>query len=361
MAEQRSLTVHYLFRAAIMAGFSFYILHLVKAGRLVYYIAPRMEVYVKCAAIALFVIALFQGFLGLRSFFGRTAEACDCDHMPSRSVWRNVWLYGLFLLPLAFGFLLPDKLMGSDIAAIKGMNLSGGNGAVKAGAGGSGAKAQPVAAAVPTDGAQASDLASPGQGPGTPPAAAAAKPVAPAEGGAAVNGVPVVPVAGAGAGAAGAAANDKLSELFPSDIVNGPYLALGKKLYGRDKIVVRDTGFMEVLTAVDLFLDRYIGKEMEITGFVYREPDMKPGQFVVSRLAMMCCSADSSPYGVLVESSLGQKLEKDAWVQITGKLSKTTYKDNEIMKLDATGVKTVQAPESPYVYPYFDDFEKLAD
>ncbi|TMV49474.1 TIGR03943 family protein [Paenibacillus mesophilus] len=326
MIGSRSLTVHYLFRAVIMAGFCFYILHLVKSGSLVYYIAPRMEMYVKCAAIALFVIALYQGFLGLRSFLGKSGTPCECEHMPSGSIVRNLWLYGLFLLPLTLGFLLPDKLMGSDVVAMKGMNLSGASGAAKA----DGKAAGPPDAAVQAPAVKTPELS-----------ASAVTADTRAE--------------------TRSSSDEELKRLFPSDGFSEPYVSLGMKLYKQDRIVIKETGFMELLTAVDLFLDRYVGKKMEITGFVYREPDMREDQFVVSRLSMMCCSADSSPYGVLVESAAAKTLKKDSWVKIVGTIGTTKYRDNEIMRLNATSIESIQAPETPYVYPYYDEFEKLAD
>ncbi|MEF3306355.1 TIGR03943 family putative permease subunit [Paenibacillus sp. GYB003] len=347
MAERRSLTAHYWFRAFIMSGFAFYILHLTKTGRLMYYIAPRMEVYVKCAAIGLFVFALYQGFLGLRSFFGKDGEPCDCGHEPPRSIVRNVWLYGLFLLPLTLGFLLPDKLMGSDIAAMKGMNLGGGIGGVaradKTGGVGEAASAGGAAA----DANAGVDAGPSAQGPA--PGVSAADPTGSAPG------------SETWAERPGAAVGDELDKLFAADDFNKPFVGLGKKLYAKEKIVIKEEGFMELLTTVDLFLDRYIGKTMELTGFVYREPDMADNQFVVARLAMQCCSADSSPYGVMVESPMAKKLGKDQWVKLVGTIGKTKYNDNEIMKLDASSIQNVQAPETPYVYPYFEAFEELAD
>ncbi|MDF2725404.1 MAG: hypothetical protein K0Q59_5081 [Paenibacillus sp.] len=314
MEEKRSLTAHYVFRTVILAGFAFYVLYLVKSGRLTYYIAPRMDVYVKGAAVALFVFALYQAFLGLRSFFGKEEASCDCGHVPPRSAFGSIWLYGLFLLPLTLGFLLPDKLMGSDIVSIKGMNLS--SGTVKA-------ESRAVTASSPPE--------------------AAKKPVG--EEGTSADGDKTVDA----------------NALFAEDESKNAFAALGKKLYAKDRITIKDEGFMELLTTVDLFLDGYVGKQMELTGFVHREPDMKGSQFVVARLAMMCCSADTSPYGVLVQSAMGNGLDKDAWVKVTGTIGTTNYRGNKIMVLDATSIRKVDAPESPYVYPYFDEFVKLAD
>lgn len=349
MSETRSMTVHYLFRAVLLAGLAFYILYLVKNGSLVYYIAPRMEVYVKLAAVVMFVFALYQGFLTLQSFLGRAAEdSCDCGHMPSGSILGNVWLYGLFLLPLLLGFMLPDKLMASDVVAIKGISL-----------GGSG---KPAAAGRP-GGEQPTGQA----GLASDPAGNDEGSLSGEEANGAGLGLGAETAAGGSSDRAGIAVpassrtDSDLERLFEGDGFNEPYLALARKLYRQDKITITENGFMELLTAVDLFLDRYVGKQMEMVGFVYREPDMAANQFVVSRLAMMCCSADSSPYGVLVEGAGANALEKDSWVKIVGTIGKTTYRDIEIMKLSATSIKRVEAPATPYVYPYYEDFEDLAD
>lgn len=77
-------TVRHLVRAFIMAGFSYYISVLVKNGGIAYYIAPSMEIYVKLAAIALLVVAAYQGFLAVKTTWGETERAksaCECgDH-----------------------------------------------------------------------------------------------------------------------------------------------------------------------------------------------------------------------------------------------------------------------------------------
>lgn len=85
---------------------------------------------------------------------------------------------------------------------------------------------------------------------------------------------------------------------------------------------------------------------------------MSPNQFAVARLAISCCAADASPYGVMVEASSAGNYAEDTWVRITGTIGKTLYNDNEIVQIDAENIEKIDAPESPYVYPdyyYFDD------
>src|SRR5690606_1765099 len=51
--------------------------------------------------------------------------ACDhCNHEGNGPAWKVTVVYGLFLLPLLLGFLLPNTTMGTALAAQKGMKLS---------------------------------------------------------------------------------------------------------------------------------------------------------------------------------------------------------------------------------------------
>jgi putative membrane protein len=340
MEEERSYTFHYLLRAAIMLGITLYIVYLVKSDRLLYYIAPRMMLYVKIAALLLFIIAVYQIYMVVRTKIDENEENCGCEHVPSRSVFLNIIIYSLFLFPLLLGFLLPDTVMGSDVASIKGMNLSANN-LVKT--------SKPVVTAAKANNSQGTAA--------LPEAASTAN----TTGGSADN-----TSAADKTGNATKPGNTKLSpedaklqKLFVADEYTEDYAKLGMKLYKKDTITIKEVGFMELLTAVDLYMDNFVGKKMVISGFIYREDDMAPNQFVVSRLAMQCCSADASPYGVMVESARSKDFPKDTWVTITGTIGKTTYNKNTILKLDALKIEKIKASATPYVYPYFDDFSNL--
>ncbi len=334
MAEERSLTGHYLLRAAIMLGFAFYIVYLVRSEHLIYYIAPRMQLYVKLAAIALFCVALHQIYLAFQSIFDRNNEAaCNCDHEPPRSLLANGLIYGLFLIPLMLGFLLPDQLMGSNIASIKGMNLSSG---------------------VITKQATPSE-SSAGTGSGV---VLGKEVIAPLE--ATTPAATTVPLSSA-APTATAAPNPKLSIMsiedaklytkFKTEYFNEAYSLHAMKLYKQDVIQIKEEGFMETMTTLEMFMEHFIGKKVEISGFVYREDTMKANQFVVARLAMQCCSADASPFGLFIESTNAQSHAVDSWVKLTGTLGTTTYNGSEIMKVSATNIEKISASKTPYVYP----------
>ncbi|WP_058304091.1 TIGR03943 family putative permease subunit [Gorillibacterium timonense] len=360
MNDTRRESLHYLARAAILMGLSAYIAYLVQIGKLSYYIIPRLEQQVKYAGVALFIIGAFQAYFGL---FGKPKEgACGCcTHAPSRSLLRNVVTYGLFVLPLSLGLLLPDSVMGASVAAVKGMNLNANVLAVKKAKllAESAPSKEPVSrasAAVPSaeswsstdeegraafespdaDGENAASTgslptASPGEGDITPP-----------------NGsLPEAQSTG----------DDPFATTDP---YMEDYARLGRKLAAHSLVDVKETGFMEILGALDLFKEPFLGKKIRLSGFVYREKDMGEGSFVVSRLAMQCCSADAAPYGLLVRSSMSTTYQKDDWVTVTGTIESSTYQGQEIITVKAESISRIQAPDSPYVYPYMGDFAELS-
>jgi putative membrane protein len=211
--------------------------------------------------------------------------------------------------PLLLGFILPNATMGTALAAKKGMNLSASTSrvvqarpetviTVKP------ATVEPLISNQPTDGKSLTD--------------------------------------------------EQLDDLFVTDEYNEDFARLSKQIYQNDVIVVKDELYMEILTAIDLFLESFVGKTIEISGFVYREPDMNQNQFVVGRFAMDCCSADALPYGVLIEDTNGSEYKNDTWIKVRGQIDTTIYNGNEIMVFKPESIESIAAPATPYIYPNYD-------
>lgn len=329
------LSLHHFIKASILFGFAMYIAYLVKTDNILYYIAPRMVDYVKWSAVGFYAIAVYQIYQAIRALTGSVA-ACDCDHdhTPSPSVLKNTLIYGLFCFPLLLGFLLPDTSMGSSLAAKKGMNLSSATAVKKDST--STQASPPAAAPAPAP----SSTTGTGTGSGTN----------------APNATGNTSAAGSAATSpkAGAAPVDKTDEMFPSDKFTKHYAAYAKELYQESVIPVKEDLYMETLTTVDLYLDKFVGKKMQLTGFVYRQDDMKASQFVVGRFAIQCCSADAAPYGVLVDYERAQQFPSDSWVTVTGTIQQTKFNDMDIMLLKVEKITKAEPAKAQYVYPNFD-------
>jgi putative membrane protein len=296
---------HYSIRFLLILGLSLYIAYLVKHDTLQYYIAPRMMNYIQWSSILLFIIAIFQLYFAFRSK-AKVNPTCDCEHTPPRSKIINILSYSLLILPLLFGFLLPDTTMNSALAAKKGVILSISN------------SVSPLNHAS-TNGNNTPDLPAPPSESSTP-------------------------------------------EMDGRFITNQPhdqdYAIFSAKLYAQAIIPVKPEIFLETLTSLDLFMNDFIGKKVELSGFIYRESAMKDTQFVVARFALQCCSADAIPYGVLIDFASAKSFADDSWVKITGTIQTTTYKNQKIMKIDASQVEKMEAPKSQYVYPNLEFLEE---
>lgn len=150
-------------------------------------------------------------------------------------------------------------------------------------------------------------------------------------------------------------AEDKdLDALFPSDPFTEVYAKYAKEIYTHDVIQVPDDIYIETLTTLDLFVDSFQGKTVELVGFIYRTEQMAQNQFVVGRFAVSCCSADASPYGIFSEFPKAAEYANDQWVKVTGTIGKINWNDAEIMKIDVSRIDKVEAPAEPYVYTNYD-------
>ncbi|MDQ6419814.1 TIGR03943 family protein [Paenibacillus sp. LHD-117] len=291
-----TMTQH-LIRAFILTGFAMFIVYLFHTGDITLYIAPRMELLVKLSALGLYAAAVYQFYAALRArIIKRSAEACECGHDHSPSKLKSAMIYGLFLFPLILGFLVPTGTLGSALAAKKGISFTGSEVGVR------------------TEARLSGEEANENSGSTLP-------------------------------------ASDDLDALFPFDEFTVDHAALGKRLFAQPIIRIPEHQFIETLTALDLYREAFIGKEIEISGFVYREEEMGAERLAVSRFAMNCCSADALPYGLMIQWPKASGYAEDEWVKATGTLATSNYMGNEILTLTATRIERIEAPESPYVYP----------
>lgn len=274
MNESRSIRLHYLLRAGILLAFALYIGHLVQQDALHYYVSPELARWIRLCPVPLALMALS---LAVQALFGKQASLCDCEHKLPRSVFRSAVLYGLFLVPLVFGFLLPDRPLGSLAASVKGMTLSF------------------------TD-----------------------------------------------------ASKDRSGKnLFDSsDPFEAEFAELAKNLHEQAFIRVYPAIFSETFGAIDRYKEAFQGKEITATGFVYREnpAGAASGAFILSRFLVQCCTADATPFGVLVDPGTVTSLPPDTWVEVRGKLQIVKYKGRDTVQIAAKEMVPVRQPATPYIY-----------
>ncbi|ASA20158.1 TIGR03943 family putative permease subunit [Paenibacillus donghaensis] len=271
MNDSLGLRLHYVLRAVILLVFALYIGHLVQQDALHYYVAPKLARWIRLCPVPLVLMALS---LTLQALFGLGSTFCNCDHrLPSRG-FRGAALYGLFLFPLLLGFLLPDRALGSMVAAQKGLALTY------------------------------------------------------------------------------TVSDSKNNVNFePSSPYNEEFSLLAKRLFEQPVITVHPELFSETFGAIDMYKESFEGKEIAVSGFLYRDPaDSLERTFAVSRFLVQCCTADATPFGIMVDPKTTINLPADTWIEVRGKLHVLQYKGAEIMQIAADSVTPVSQPSTPYIY-----------
>lgn len=313
--NQSDTGFHAYIRGIILIGFALLMLAFLMSGNITYYIAPTMLPFIYFATAVFLVLGIIQIVRSTKK--GQEEEQlCDCgaDHSVQGPFIVKLLVYSIFITPIVLGFILPDRLLDSSVAANRGIQFSSGL-----------VETTPVTdintttSVTPRADAFLDD----------PDAYFAAL--------------------------ENQADNENFSneEFYTEEGYNQYYKELAEELLENDTVVVTEENYLDIMTVLDLHLNDFIGKSIEMVGFVYQEDDFEDDQFVVARFGMTCCIADASVYGTMVRSDEPLHLENDSWVQISGLISEDTFNDMRIPQVMLRGFEIIEAPESPYVYPRF--------
>ena len=130
-------------------------------------------------------------------------------------------------------------------------------------------------------------------------------------------------------------------------------LQMSRPLAGKQlsSIPVTDQDYTEIMNELEFFSQDYIGKEISMTGFVFRPPAVSSTQFSLVRYVIICCVADALPYGVLCELKNAGSYEDGTWLSIQGVIGHAVYEEKSVPVVKITSVKKIKEPKSPYVFP----------
>ncbi|RXT04131.1 TIGR03943 family protein [Ammoniphilus sp. CFH 90114] len=116
-------------------------------------------------------------------------------------------------------------------------------------------------------------------------------------------------------------------------------------------IVFNDFDYVEYADTISFHPYEFIGKEVEMTGFVYREEGMAFSQLVIARFIITHCIADAGVIGFLAEWEGADTVQEDSWVKVKGTIEVTQYGDYELPFIQVSEWEIVEPPADPYVYP----------
>jgi len=106
-------------------------------------------------------------------------------------------------------------------------------------------------------------------------------------------------------------------------------------------------------TLLDLVSDPedFEGSNTTLVGIVHRDKRLRSNAFYCYRLVMVCCAADATPAGIIVQWPESPKLKNGTWVKVHGKVTLTTFEGSEYPAVSAVSVEKTTKPKNPFIIP----------
>jgi putative membrane protein len=117
-------------------------------------------------------------------------------------------------------------------------------------------------------------------------------------------------------------------------------------------IKITNLNYTEAVCEINNFPQDYVGKKVTMTGFVFRSPELTSNQISLVRYVVMCCTADSLPYGIMSEGADTKNYPDGTWLSIEGIVQMSKYDDKDVPTIKISSLQKIEAPQDPYVYPY---------
>ncbi|GAB1420015.1 hypothetical protein MASR2M15_00890 [Anaerolineales bacterium] len=92
------------------------------------------------------------------------------------------------------------------------------------------------------------------------------------------------------------------------------------------------------------------GQMVDVIGFIYREPQFKAGDFMLSRFTISCCVAEAVAIGLPARGNASEPLEDGQWVRVQGKMQSGEFDGMVVPIIQVDSIDSIPVPDKPYLY-----------
>ncbi|GLC89058.1 TIGR03943 family putative permease subunit [Lysinibacillus piscis] len=129
------------------------------------------------------------------------------------------------------------------------------------------------------------------------------------------------------------------------------YDTLKKQLVAKPIIQMTDKDYTIYYEDINNNLSTYIGRKIQLKGFILKEEDFAENQLVLSRFFITHCIADASIVGFLAEFPEAISLQEDTWLEAIGTLAITELNGSYLPVIKIEEWVQIEEPQTPYLYP----------
>ena len=159
----------------------------------------------------------------------------------------------------------------------------------------------------------------------------------------------------------------KLCIVLVSLVIVMVFIIVGFRFYNATtKVMIKDdidtstleincNNYADILKDSHDNIDKYIGKKIKFTGFVYRLYDFSETQFVLAREMIISSDNHAVVVGFLSECDKACNFKDGIWVEAEGVIEKGNY-HGDIPIVRIKNIKETTAPKNEYVFPPSDSY-----
>lgn len=125
------------------------------------------------------------------------------------------------------------------------------------------------------------------------------------------------------------------------------------------QIEINSNNYTNILKDSHENINKYVGKNIKFTGFIYRLYDFNENQFVLARKMIISSNNQAVVVGFLCDSSASSintiNFEDGTWVEVEGIIIKGNY-HGDIPIIEVSSITQTDVPCDEFVYPPSDSY-----
>lgn len=115
------------------------------------------------------------------------------------------------------------------------------------------------------------------------------------------------------------------------------------------QIIMTNENYSQILKNVHDNIDKYIGKKITTTGYIFRANDFSQNQFVIAR-DMIVSENDYRIVGFLCENDNIKDFENNVWVRATGTITSKDY-HGPMPVIEVYEITRITTPNQTQIFP----------
>ncbi len=123
-------------------------------------------------------------------------------------------------------------------------------------------------------------------------------------------------------------------------------------------VIITKDNYYQIYNSIYDNIDKYTGRNIQVSGYIYRENGYENDQFVLAQDLMWCCAADIAVIGFFCEYNNASEFETGFWYELSGRIEKSLYPDHdtgrkrELPSICIDKYRKINPPDIPCIFPY---------